>query len=397
MKHLISAALLWLLAFSAFAQNATNPLNLNGMAAFEQLRKEYYIGALYLGWPGHDPQTIANMPGKKRMELHVTADRWPPLRFAQQWNQLILINNDSHTLNANVMDLLAFTNIPKSDLVAGDRLAIDLEPDVGTVVRLNGTVVVRTTSPVLFNMLLNVWIGHRPPTSEFKRDMLSLPKDQAAAELAARYDETKPSAARTKAVVAWAGKVPQDEPAAAPAPEPQAAKPVETVAVKAEAEVKPKGEHKAEPKPKPESKPAAKPEPKAAVAAAKPAAAKKPEQPNAAELAQAEAARQAKAKQEAQQGLYNQYLVQVRQLVNRKTEYPRRAAKENIEGLVVLRVELDRSGKLLNMDLAQSAHDWLDHAAEKAVRRAAPFPPVSAQLEGNQFQFLVPIVFKLTE
>jgi hypothetical protein len=64
-----------LLTTSLFTQAQNSDLSLNGIAAFEQLRKEYYIGALYLGWPGHDQATIANMPGKKRMAIHITAFR----------------------------------------------------------------------------------------------------------------------------------------------------------------------------------------------------------------------------------------------------------------------------------------------------------------------------------
>jgi outer membrane biosynthesis protein TonB len=53
------------------------------------------------------------------------------------------------------------------------------------------------------------------------------------------------------------------------------------------------------------------------------------------------AAQQAQAQREQQQAeLYNQYLVQVRKQVLRNIEYPRRAQKEGVEGLVVLRLTL---------------------------------------------------------
>lgn len=394
MKKLASIALLFLFATAAPAQNQAGALNMNGIATFEQLRKEYFIGALYLGWPGNDPATITNMPGRKRMVLHITADRWPPLRFAQQWNQLILINSDSALLNANVMDVLAFTGIPKTDLVAGDRLVIELNPDSGTTVNLNDTTVVRTSSPALFNLLLNTWIGPRPPSSEFKRDIIKLRADKAGQELVARFNTIQPSDARKKSVVAWGSKVEQETAPAAAAPA-AAPKPLETVAVKAE----PK------PEPRPEPKAVASAAPAAAVAAAAPAkpvevARATPPQPDPAIAAQRAREEQQKAtalKAEQQQALYNDYLVQTRRQVNRNIEYPRRAVKDSLEGLVVLRVKLDRGGNLLDVALAQSAHDMLDRAAESAVRKAAPFPPAIAELEGQDFQFLVPIVFKLTQ
>jgi parvulin-like peptidyl-prolyl isomerase len=93
--------------------SAARDLTTNGVATFEQLRKEYYIGALFLEFPSRDPRQVIESSGRKRMAMHITADRWPPMRFAQQWNQAILINSDSATLNATVMDVLAFTSFPK--------------------------------------------------------------------------------------------------------------------------------------------------------------------------------------------------------------------------------------------------------------------------------------------
>ncbi|MET0378136.1 MAG: chalcone isomerase family protein, partial [Spongiibacteraceae bacterium] len=159
MKHWLRVSLFvgLVTSFAGFADN----LQLNGIAAQEQLRKEYYIGALYLEALSRDPAAISAQSGTKRMVLHVTADRWSPMQFAQQWNQMILINNGGATLNANVMDVLNFTSVPKGDLVAGDELAIELDRGA-SVVTLNGTTVVRTSSPNLFNMLLNTWVGARP-------------------------------------------------------------------------------------------------------------------------------------------------------------------------------------------------------------------------------------------
>jgi len=379
MKRLLNAALLFCAAFSALAQGGE--LQLNGLAPYTQLRKEYYIGGLFLGWPGHDPAAIANMPGKKRMELRVTTDRWPPLRFAQQWNQLILINNDSAVLDANVMDVLAFTGFPKGDLLEGDHLVIEQESEAGTTVSLNGTTVLHTSSPALFNLLLNTWIGLRPPSSEFKRDILNRPADKTGAELQARFDATAPNESRRKAVAAWTNKSEAEPVAAKPKP----------------AEVPPVAKNEPAAKPKPELKPT--PAPAATPSMpAKTAAANTSRETAAADNSAAQAAAQ-RAREEhdkAQSALYNEYLAQVRRQVNKHIEYPRRAIKEGLEGLVVLRVQLDRLGNPLSIELAQSAHDTLDKAAQNAVKSALPFPAASERLEGKQFQFLVPIVFKLT-
>ncbi|MFT3931673.1 MAG: TonB family protein [Spongiibacteraceae bacterium] len=406
--YLISLVLL-LTSSLTHAQNGD--LSLNGIATFEQLRKEYYIGALYLGWPGHDQATITNMPGKKRMVIHITADRWPALRFAQMWNQAITINNPSAFINANALDILAFTSVPKGDLVEGDNLVIELATNNTTVVSLNGVTALRTNSPALFTMLLNGWIGARPPTSEFKRDILDLPKDQAAKDLVARFEGVRPNDARKKTIAGWGFKVESE--AAAPAaaatvatvtaaatpaptptptkkPEPEA-KPAETP--KAVAETKPAHETKpaetkpAEPKVA-EAKPVPAPTPVVVAEPAKPVA---PAQPDPAALA----AKAARAKE--QEDLNAEYTKVVRNKVLKNITYPKRAEKDNIEGLVMVRIKVGRDGGLGSVEVAQSADDLLDEEALRAVKKAAPFPKAPDALEGNSFESIVPIVFKLSQ
>jgi TonB family protein len=383
--------ILGLCAGAAHAQSGAP--SLSGLAAFEQLRKEYYIGALYLGWPGHDTPTIMAMPGKRQMEVRVTADRWPALRFAQMWNQAITINADGSTLNANAMDILAFTSIPKGDLLAGDQLIIETEPATGTRVTLNGVLVQSTKSNALFNLILSAWIGSRPPSSEFRRDMLTLPNTPAGTALAARYESIEPNDARKKAVTAWGVKPEPETPAvaatASAAKPTEAAKPAEPVKAAPLTPATAAAPAPGRPVPAP-AKPASEP--------ARPAAEPKPAAAPAPDPAAVAAAQQARLDKERQQAeLYNQYLGQVRKQVLRKIDYPRRAQKENIEGLVVLRINLDRNGNVASSEVAQTADDLLDASAVTAVQKAAPYPKPPEQLEGERFEILVPVVFKLTQ
>jgi periplasmic protein TonB len=359
-------------------------LQLNGIAAQEQLRKEYYVGALYLDTPAHDAAAVASQPGAKKMVLRITADRWSPSQFAQQWNQMILINNGGAALNANVMDVLNFTGSPKGDLVAGDELAIELDRGA-TQVTLNGTPVVRSGGPNLFNMLLNTWIGARPPSSEFKRDILNLPHDKAGTDLLARFDTIKPSDARRKQVASWGTK--EIEPAAA------------AVAAAAAAAPKPKAPETA-PTPEPK-KPAAGSTPDKAVAtAAPPATAPAPSIPVATPTAASKPAPDtsgpsALEKRAVQQSLYVQYANQLRKLVSRNIVYPRRAISKDIEGLVVLKITLTRAGAVTAASVSQSADELIDNAAMEAVSKGAPYPAMTDEMEGASFDFMIPVVFKL--
>ena len=379
MKSLIKTTMAAWLLVPLLAQ--ADNLQLNGIAAQEQLRKEYYVGALYLETPAHDAAAVASQAGAKRMVLRITADRWSPSQFAQQWNQMILINNGGSTLNANVMDVLSFTGAPKSDLIAGDELAIELERGA-TQITLNGTTVVRSTSPNLFNMLLSTWIGARPPSSEFKRDILNLPHDKAGTDLMARFDTIKPSDARRKQVASWGVK--DTEPAVAAA----------AAVAAAPTPPKPKTPEAATPAPTPApaepKKPAAAPEKVVATAptAAVPAATSKP--------AAEPDARSALEKRAHQQELYTQYANQLRKLVSRNISYPKRAIKQNREGLVVMKIALTHAGAVTAASVSQSADDMLDEAALEAVGKGAPYPAMTDELEAANYDFVIPVVFKLT-
>lgn len=395
--------------------SAASDLTMNGIASFEQLRKEYYLGALLLEFPSRDPNTVVDARGRKRMAMHITADRWPPMRFAQQWNQAILINSDSATLNANVMDVLAFTSLPKEDLIAGDQLYVDLDVNGHTEVSLNGQVLMRTGNDALFRLIVNSWIGPRPPSSEFKNALLLLAPQQQSA-LLERFEATAPSQERRRTVASWGGRsepaiaaAPTAAPAAEvrarpePVPSPAPARPEPPAAPPAVAATAPPA--KVDERPAPPAADTARPvaaaippPPTPAAAPAPPAAEPAPEPAASQQVAVSAPAATAVVDDAAEQKrLYDSYSGDLRKLVYSKLRYPRRAVDKNIEGLVVIRVETDRNGQLLAVNPAQSSHRLLDNAAVDAVEQAAPFPQIAARLKGENFSFMIPVVFKLAE
>jgi TonB family protein len=227
-------------------------------------------------------------------------------------------------------------------------------------------------------MLVNTWIGLRPPTSDFKRDMLKLPATPAATTLLARFDAVEPAATRRQLAAHWGGRA---EPERAPAAAPPATKP--------SAPPPPSATPAREPSKVAAVLAAPKPAPATTSVAAAPAPAPSP--PPAVDQQRAQ-----QQKQQRQQALYNDYLGDLRRRVSGKLKYPRRAVKQDIEGLVVLKVRVGRDGSMLGVSEAQSAHKLLDNAAVSAMEKSAPLPPIAAELEGKEFEFLVPVVFKLT-
>lgn len=403
MRKLLAAAqaLLLFIAISpvALAQSEDfEELPLNGLAAYVKLRDEYYIGALYLESLSEENATF-NFSGKKRMEILVTIDKWSQRRFANDWSQALLINNDPDLLNQFSEQILDFTDLPKDDLIAGDLITIDRDSKEGTIIYINGNDALTIADPQFFDLLLNVWIGQRPPSSDFKDAILTLPTDQAATSLLVRFESTKATDARTQQVAAWYEKAA----AVAAAPAPTAAdieedsrslpppefdtavtakriQEVETAAVAAVVE-----KVVTAPEPAPAPKPA--PEPKAAPAtlASEPVT----------EVPEIEAPQVAKVLPD-QDLLLRRYRSNAIKLTYLNTSYPERAISSNYQGTIILRLKLNRSGEVVEIiEEETSNYRLLNNAALSAIKKTAPFPEVPEDLQGDEIEFTLPFNFKL--
>lgn len=75
--------------------------------------------------------------------------------------------------------------------------------------------------------------------------------------------------------------------------------------------------------------------------------------------------------------------------------YPAAALRQQWQGVVYLRLQLDRDGQLLQVQLVRSSgHQLLDQAAEQTVRQSAPFPVLPAELTAP-YLLTVPVEFFL--
>ncbi|MEE8056903.1 MAG: TonB family protein [Pseudomonadales bacterium] len=415
------------IATNSLAQDSSfDELSLNGLASFVRLRKEYYIGGLYLEILNQDTGSVINMSGKKRMEIRITIDKWSPRRFTQQWNQAILINNDQESQEEFADQILKFTDMPKHELIAGDRIVINMDPSKGTTVYLNDQQMLKTTNNAFFDVLLSTWIGQRPPSSNFRNDILTLPTDQAGTDLLARYATITPTASRKKKIAAWmqptksktttkakavAAKATASEPAGFLPPSSDTtvtAKRANKTTPKAKvptAIVQPKivAPKIAAPKPsitldkssltsnlvkkpKPTAKQVKKPAPEKTATAAE-SAPKKVAKPAKPQVAAAE---------KEQKALLKTYRSNLIKLTLLNSAYPKRAMRLKQEGLVVLNVKVNRQGKLLDIvEERTSEHPLLNKAAQKAVKKTAPYPEIPRDLIGEEITVSLPFNFKL--
>lgn len=77
--------------------------------------------------------------------------------------------------------------------------------------------------------------------------------------------------------------------------------------------------------------------------------------------------------------------------------YPLAAQRRRMEGEVLVRVRIDRGGLVVSYALEQSSgHRILEEAVWAMVERAQPLPPFPEDLPGDEYEFLVPVGFRLS-
>jgi len=76
--------------------------------------------------------------------------------------------------------------------------------------------------------------------------------------------------------------------------------------------------------------------------------------------------------------------------------YPLAAQRRRMEGEVLVRVRIERGGLVVSYAVEQSsAHGILEEAVWAMVERAQPLPPFPEDLPGDEYEFLVPVGFRL--
>lgn len=360
----IALLLLFLHPVTVHAQE----MQLNGIAIHSELRTDFYIGALYTSVPKSNADELLNSEQDRRMVLRILASRWSARSFDQHWTQSILINNESEDLSRFADTVLDFTGILGGKLVSGDEIILDNPLGKGLTLSVNGVELMQVAEPAqgsaFFNLLLNSWVGARPPSSNFKQDILQAPAD--AGDLLAIFDGLTPADDRLATIQGWSA---EEEPEPAPQPTPGTAEPAQ-----------PRG-------PTPQQIAAARA--KAAEEAAAAAAAEE-----AARLA--EQARLAKEVEELAAGLTLLYRSNVMKLIYSRVVYPGRAIDRNQEGTVQLTVRLKKDGELIEASLAEeSEYSLLNRAALKAVSDAAPFPAAPEKLAEEELVLDIPIRFQI--
>ena len=82
--------------------------------------------------------------------------------------------------------------------------------------------------------------------------------------------------------------------------------------------------------------------------------------------------------------------------LERNKRYPRAARSQRQQGVVLVRFQMDRQGRILSSRLARSSgHDLLDEEVMELLQRAQPLPAPPHSISGTAIELTVPVEFHL--
>lgn len=187
----ISCLLSWNVTASSLSKVQTLDgelsLNLSGIGIYKKHKKPIYLGALYQKSLEQTEASLFREKNAKRMDLRIIEDNLSAKRFARELAHHIRMNNDKEFIGVQEGNVANFLRSFQGKFKRGDQILIEYNPDEGTVFVLNGKVLGRVIDPRFFSVLLNAWIGPKPPTEKFKRGILGQSTDQEAIALQKEY------------------------------------------------------------------------------------------------------------------------------------------------------------------------------------------------------------------
>ena len=174
------AAVLLLILSTWTSSSFAEALKLNGIAEFNRLRTTFYIAALYLETPNNNPESILRSTEKSRMEMRIVTNKWRSRSFSSYILGQIAINNSGADLSRYTSENGALTRLVETTkdepIIVGDTIAVEFNGSRSVLLLNNETIAVEK-GKTLFNAMLNLWIGKRPPSRQFKEDILEKADD----------------------------------------------------------------------------------------------------------------------------------------------------------------------------------------------------------------------------
>jgi len=384
MKYLV---LLGSLIFS-HAALANGGMNMTGVGSYSDLRAGYFYGALYTEIDSVNASEILASKGATRMEMKILANSITKRRFYKLMNEMIAISNNVAELEYHAANIIQFTGLVEDKFHRGDHIVID-NSSGNTLVSINGVDALEVPGRSFINVLLKGWIGRFPPTANFKNDLLAKTKSPYFDD----YMNLNVAPSRVEAIREWNTpvKVAIEEKRKAQQFEQQEIARAELAKQKVKAEIERQQARALDKKQKAQQRRNS--EQKIVLIERKK---KQARQARLAKIKKENEARKqaAKAFQLVESGYYRKLMVNA----NKSVVYPKKAYERGQQGLVKVRIVIDKRGMIQSLDTVQSSQvKLLDKAALYSAKSAEPYPvvPDAIMAEGELYDFTIPYRFKL--
>ncbi len=196
---------------------AEENMQMVGLAMHQETGRNIFLGALYSDDPAARIATLQRGDSTGVLEHRVVARRTSIRSLLGK----LLLQGEVATGRPPTAETIQFADdimsLVRGSLYAGDSLTIELTPDATTRATLNGHNLAASAHQGVFYYFLSAWIGEKGPSTAFRSAILSPSIDSG---LMSVYSANDTSANREREVAAWLQQLETDEVDDAPPPEP---------------------------------------------------------------------------------------------------------------------------------------------------------------------------------
>lgn len=168
------------------------PMLMVGMGLTQLMNDDYYIGAFYIDEAAQftDADDLAYIDAPRRMEFRFASNRTVSASgFARKVLEGIKINNANANIKEESEALGRFRKFFRGSFKKGDIVCFDYYSNSArVVVKKNGRSIGEIDrAKDLYQLLVKVWVGERPPSSRFRDGISGKNENEYAIELLKRY------------------------------------------------------------------------------------------------------------------------------------------------------------------------------------------------------------------
>lgn len=148
-------------------------LVLQGAGVRSKLFIDVYVGALYTKKPVSTPEQAVAQAGAKRMQMIFLYDGVTQSKLQKTWLEGIKANNSRNDYQKFEKQIEWFVSLFDQNMKPGDKVVIDYIPALGTKVEINGEEKGRVIDKGFYPLVLNTWMGNKPPSKKFRKELLT--------------------------------------------------------------------------------------------------------------------------------------------------------------------------------------------------------------------------------